>query len=291
MNERTRIKRKNVHRFLRMYAKQIPLEDLELIPKGYGDSFPFYYGKDKILKVNKIRSRAALIKEAKLSEYLNTLQLTTTFAQPLQIHPKGFYGVFSRIDGRRLTAETLKEFTPNESESFTRSLGTFLSFLHGHKFPDVVLGHIPRPSEDLKAELRYARRKIEYIKEHAPEVDTARFEENVERLQGFLDQVWAVTHSDFTFGNILLVQGSAERLAIIDFTDAQICDPSIDFSYFAEDLNDEGIQPRPIIESMLKHYETNDRAIAEKIEFRLLVREIVFAFRKVRSSVRSQIGG
>ena len=57
------------------------------------------------------------------------------------------------------------------------------------------------------------------------------------------------------------------------------------------DPPNEGIKPGPIIESMLKQYETNDRATAKKIEFRRLVCEIVFAFRTVKSSVRSKIGG
>ncbi len=287
MRESTRLTKHNVHTFLRRFAKQIPLDELELIPTGqFSDSFTFYYGNDKILKVNKVNTRPALLKEAKLAEYLYTQKLPVTFAKPLFVHAKGFYAVFSRIDYRRLTPETVGELEPDELESFTQSLGTFLSFLHGHKFPDNVLDHIPRPSEDLTAENRQARRRIEFIKEHGPEVDTTRFEENLDRLQGSLDQVWAVTHQDFTSSNVLLGRGNSERLAIIDFTDAEILDPSVDLAYFAEDLAGEGIQPGPIIESMLKHYETDDELIEKKMEFRLLVREITFAFWRVRDSVR-----
>ena len=289
IKESTRITQRNVHVFLRRFAKKIPLQDLELIPRPYGgDSIVFYYGNDKMLKVPKNGHRTALTKETKLSEYLNTQQLPVTFVEPLLVHSKGFYAVFSRINGRSLTSERLEGFTPNELESFARSLGTFLSFLHTHKFPNDVMEHIPRPSEDLKADLRRARRKIQFIKECAPGVDTSQFEENLERLQGSLDQVWAITHSDLSLNHVLSVQESAERLAIIDFAGAQICDPSIDFSELAFDLSEEGgLQPDNILEMILKHYRTDDQAIAEKIEFRLLTYEIHSAYKEVRDSATS----
>jgi len=287
MNEMTRIKQKNVYRFLRKFAKNISLDDLELLPRRYGGSIVFFYGEDRILKVPKNGHRAALLKETKLSEYLNTQQLPVTFPTPLWVHDKGFYAVFSRIDGREFTAEALERFTPNEMESFTRSLGAFLSFLHNHKFPDDVMQHIPHATDDLLAQLKSAKRKIKFIKEHSTEVDTMRWEEKLESLQDSLDQVWVVTHCDFSLNHVFSVQGSVKRLAVIDFADAHLHDPSVDFSELAIDLAEEGLVPDNILEMILKHYQTSDRTIAKKIEFGRLTFEIRRAYQQVRNSRKS----
>ena len=50
MNEMTRIKQKNVYRFLRKFAKNISLDDLELLPRRYGGSIVFFYGEDGMEK-------------------------------------------------------------------------------------------------------------------------------------------------------------------------------------------------------------------------------------------------
>jgi aminoglycoside phosphotransferase (APT) family kinase protein len=99
-----------------------------------------------------------------------------------------------------------------------------------------------------------------------------------------------VTHSDFTFGNISLGSEGVERPAFIDFAEGERCDPSVDFAYFAEDLEDEGIQPGPILELMFKFYETDDQSIDQKTEFRVLQRKITRVFRRVRKSLRRSEG-
>ena len=55
--------------------------------------------------------------------------------------------MFSRINGTSLPIEVLERFTPEELESFGKSVGTFLSFLHTHKFPVEVLHTIPRADD------------------------------------------------------------------------------------------------------------------------------------------------
>ena len=95
----------------------------------------FYYGSDKMLKVPKNGHRRALLAETTISRYLNTQGLPMAFAEPLIVHPDGFYAVFSRIDGIPLTADKVAGFTSSELTSVARSVGSFLSFLHGHEFP------------------------------------------------------------------------------------------------------------------------------------------------------------
>ena len=247
----TPIKEHNVHAFLRRFAKHIRQEDLEWIPKS-GSSLTFFYGQDHILKVNKPKSRPDLLKEAKLASYLNEQELPFKFAEPVEIHPQGYFAVFKRLDALPLTTQRLNAFSPDQMNGFTRSLGTFLSFLHAHTFPSDILSHIPTNFRDLVLDLRRVDRAIAYIQEHT-EIRTVDWEARVEYLTDSLDQRYAVTHGDFTFGNILIGPDENERPSIIDFAESEICDPSLDFAYFAEDLEDEGIRHEPIMDAIFEN--------------------------------------
>ena len=280
----TPINQHNVYAFLRRFAKHIRQENLEWIPKG-GSSLTFYYGQDHILKVNKPKSRPDLLKEATLARYLNEQELPFRFAEPVEIHPQGYFALFKRLDARPLTAQRLNAFSPAQMNAFTRSLGTFLSFLHAHTFPNDILAHVPVNSRDLVLDLKRVARAITYIQEHT-EIRTAGWEARIAHLTDSLDQRYTVTHGDFTFGNILIGPDENERPTIIDFAESEICDPSLDFAYFAEDLEDEGIPHEPILDAMFENYNTADTQIRKKTEFKRLAREIIRTFRKVRRSVR-----
>ena len=291
MNQTTEITAENVCDFLKKFATDISIENLKPISNCHrgGDSLTFYYRADSILKIPRNAYRTGLLKEAKLTEYLHTLSLPFTVAKPIMVHDKGFYAMFSRIDGTSLPIEALEGFTPGELESFGRSMGTFLSFLHSHKFPDEVLDYIPRADDPFTATLNEVRQQLEFIEEHTAEVDTSRWNEKLESLHGSLNQKWAVIHSDLQINHLFFVQENLERLAIIDFADAVMHDPAADLSEFAiemySDLPRDGVVAKKVIDAVLKHYQTDDAAITEKIEFGLLVFEIGRVYQQVRHSV------
>lgn len=292
----TRIKKRNVYRFLRRFAKDISFENLELMPNHLqgGTSVVFYYQENYILKIAKGKgSRVALLKEAKLLEYLNTQKLPVVVAKPTLVHDKGFYAVYSRIHGHRMSPKTLEGFAPKEQEAFARSMGAFLSFLHDHKFPDDVMKYVPQAEDPFEVQLKRTKKKIQFVKEHSAEVDITRWEEKLEGLQDSLDQTWIVTHCDLRLGHLYSIQGGAERLAVIDFASAQMHDLAVDLSEFAielhSDLPEDGLLAGKIMDMVLKHYQTDDPAIAEKIEFGLLEFEIRRAYQQVRNSLRSKI--
>ena len=287
IKETTRLTHRNVQAFLRRFAKQIDLDDLEFVPSGpYSDSFTFYYQRDKVLKVNKVGSRPSLLKETILADYLSKQDLRVSVPRPLYVHPKGFYAVFSRIDAAELAPEVIIAMSENQRESLVRSLGEFLTFLHGEDIPHEVKRHVPQPKADLKLELKQARRGLEFLREHEPGFEVTSFEERLQELEECTEQVWAITHSDFSLGNILVDALDVERLSIIDFTDAEMADPSVDFAYLQQDLEDEELEPAPVVEGVLKHYKTEDPALRAKIEFRRLVWEIMDQFRSVRLALR-----
>ena len=291
MNHTTEIKAENVYDFLKRFAAGISIEDLKPISKRHrgGDNFTFYYGDDAILKIARNAYRDRLPKEVKLTEYLHALSMPFTVAKPIMVHDKGFYAMFSRINGSSLPIEALETFTAGELESFGKSLGTALTFLHRHKFPDEVLDHIPRATDTFAVAIRDTRQQLAFIAENTTEIDTNRWSEKLENLQGSLDQRWTVVHTDLQINHLFFVQEQLEQLAIIDFADALLHDPAIDLSEFAiemySDLPPDGVVAKRVVDAVLKYYQTDDPAITEKIEFGLLVFEIGRAYQQVRDLV------
>ena len=292
MNHTTEITADNVCDFLKRFATDISIEDLKPISNRHlgGDNFTFYYRDDAILKVARNAYRALLLKEFKITECLHALSMPFTVAKPIMVHDKGFYAMFSRINGSSLPIETLETFTARELESFGKSLGTALTFLHRHKFPDEVLDHIPRATDPFAVAIRDTRQKLAFIAENTTEIYTNRWREKLENLQVCLNQRWAVVHTDLQINHLFFVQKDLEQLAIIDWADAVLHDPAADLSEFAiemySDLPPDGVVAKKVIDAVLKHYQTDDAAIKEKIEFGLLVFQIGRAYEHVRNSVR-----
>ena len=287
MDETTEIGAENVYDFLKRFATDISLTDLKPVSNRHrgGDSLTFYCCNDSILKVPRRDDyRTGLLKEVKLTEYLHTQPLPFVVARPIFVHEKGFYAMFSRIDGASLPIEAFEEFTPRELDSFGKSVGTFLSFLHNHKFPVEVLKYIPRADDPFEVALHEARRQLAFIEKHTVEVDTTQWTEKLESLRESLDQRWAVVHCDLQINHLLFVRGNLEQLAIIDFADTLMHDPAVDLSEFAiemySDLPPDGVAAKKIIDAVLKHYQTDDLAIETKIELGILIFAIQRAYQE-----------
>ena len=287
MDGTTEIGADNVYDFLKQFAADISLADLKPISNRHrgGDSLTFYYRNDSILKVPRRNDdRTGLLKEVKLIEYLHTQPLPFVVAKPITVHEKGFYAIFSRIDGASLPIEAFEEFTPRELESFGKSVGVFLSFLHNHKFPVEVLDTIPRADDPFEVAFYEAKRQLAFIEKHTVEIDTTQWTEKLESLWESLDQRWAVVHCDLQINHLLFVRGNLEQLAIIDFADTLIHDPAVDLSEFAiemySDLPPDGVAAKKIVNAVLKHYQTDDLAIETKIEFGLLIFAIWRAYQE-----------
>ena len=289
MNQTTEIAAENVCDFLKTFATDISIEDLKPVSKRHrgGDNFTFYYRDDAILKVARNAYRARLLKEVKLTEYLHALSMPFTVTKPIMVHDKGFYAMFSRINGSSLSIEALEGFTPGELEAFGKSLGTSLTFLHRHKFPDEVLDHIPRAADPFAVAIRNTRQQLAFIAENTTEIYTSRWREKLENLQERLNQRWAVVHTDLQINHLFFLQENLEQLAIIDWADTVLHDPAMDLSEFAiemySDLPPDGIVAKRVIDVVLKSYQTDDDAITEKIEFGLLIFQIWCAYQWVKN--------
>lgn len=167
-----------------------------------------------------------------------------------------------------------------------------MSFLHGATMPQDM--DVPRGEKDLDTMLAQCDARIDFIEDHAQIAaghgisghDVARLRQELAPFRGTMLQQWAVNHADLGFGNIMLNDGGGHEFSIIDFTDAEICDPSLDFNTFAGELADEGFHAAEIMEAVLAHYDMDDDTMRKKMAFRIVLREVATLFRQVRQDVR-----
>lgn len=285
MDETTKINKKNIYRFLRAFAKDISIPDLQLIP-GDCINITFYYHHDRILKVPKnASSRIELLKETKLLQYLHAQQWPAAVPEPLLLHPEGFYAVFSRLAGRELSAETVADFTPEARATFARSIGTFLSLLHTHQFPPDLANLIPPTENGLHALLKRSQRKLGEIKQTTQKIDTSQWEDKLANLQNPPPVKPVVTQSELVLRHIFAIDNGPTPFAIIDFAGAELNDPALDFAEFATDLREKVDDPDSLLAMMLKHYPTDDPAFIQKIEWFMLTHEIYQTHRQIRKTI------
>ena len=185
----------------------------------------------------------------------------------------------------------MRDLPLRELESFGKSVGAFLSFLHNHEFLDEVLDIIPRADDPFEVAIRTRQgRQLAFIEKYTVEVETKVWTETLESLRESLDQRWAVVHCDLQINHLLFVQGNLGQLAIIDFADTLMHDPAVDLSEFAiemySDLSPDGIAAKKIVDAVLKHYQTDDPAIEAKIEFGLLLFAISRAYQEAMKLIR-----
>ena len=289
IRERTRPTKSNIDGFVRRFVKGIHPDELTTIPNGaYSSSFVFQYGTDKILKINKVGARMALLKEASLQSYLSDQDLPVHVPAPVEVHSRGFYSIYPKLSGESLTGEVVSRFSSEEMEVWGRSIGEFLSYLHGTDFPGDLSRTVPRGEKDLESMRAIAKRWVDFIDQHASSPETGRFREQLETFRGAFTQRWAINHGDLSLGNIMRLEGDPPRFAIIDFTDAEECDPSMEFFILRDDLTHEGLDELRILGSVLRHYELNGDDFGRKLEFRALLGEIQSLFRTVRADVRRE---
>jgi len=200
--------------------------------------------------------------------------------------------IYPRIAARSLTADMLRSFSDAQMTAFAAAVGGFMSFLHGASIPKDIA--VPRGEKDLESMLAQTEARIDFIEEHKQiasghgisghDIDSLR--QKLVPFRGTMKQQWTLNHADLGFGNIMLHDDAPHGFSIIDFNDAEVCDPSLDFNTMAGDLEDEGLNANEIMEAVLAHYDLDDGTMREKMAFRVVLREIAELFRRVRRDVR-----
>jgi aminoglycoside phosphotransferase (APT) family kinase protein len=276
-----RITKKHVHGYLRRFAKDISIPDLEMLPH-HGSNIVFRYRNDSILKVAKNeQARKELTKEARLLEYLEERNLPVALPKLLQRHRDGYYILMSRIDGNELSEAAVARMPTQRQKTLAESVGGFLSFLHTHDFPEDVIAHIPRCAETLEVLHARDHRKIEFLKEHDPECDTEKWDQQLATFEDALTESWSVSHGDFNIGHVFSVQSDPARFAVIDFNCSLQFDPSVDLAELFPDL------PESVQQMILENYSTDDLAtIVKKVEFRRFCDRVHGPYRRAKTALK-----
>ena len=284
------VNRRNVRSFLRVYAPEIAFVELELISALHGDSLEFHYDVDKRLKVPK-SGRAALLKEARLFEYMNQQALPVEFPRVEFVHEQGLYAIYSRIPGTRLSAEVLQGLTPSQLSLAIESVARFFSLLHTHRFPADILSLIPRGDDPFEAQASRLRRKIQWFDRRSTRFDPASWMAQLERVERALHQRWEVIHCDPQLFRFHAVDGDLKRLGVADLHDALLHDPAVDLSDFladaSRDLPADGELAKRVKTLLLAAYETDDADITAKVDFMTLASEVRWADIEVRAELKA----
>jgi hypothetical protein len=288
-SETTQVKYRNVRSFLRTFAPDIALDELQIVSGRHGDSIVCRYGDDKVVKVPKNGTRIGLVKEARLYEYLGEHSLSVSFPEPLFVHERGLYAVYSRIPVAPLTVEALRVLTPTQLENAVHAIARFFRLLHTHHYPDEILELVPKGDAPYDVQLDRMRRKIQFIAQHDAPYDTSGWTAQLDRLEGALQQRWKVIHCDPSLSHFYALDGDCERLAVTHFTDALLQDPAIDLADFLADreLQEDVALAGRVKELLLTHYETDDADIAEKVEFGMLDSVVRWAHIDVRAGLKA----
>ena len=294
MDEKNRVSPDNVYGFLKEFAEDISVKDLKpLVLDGGGGNLLFEYKDNSVLKVPK-SNRVAVLKEARLLEYLSKQSLPVVVPEPLLVHDKGFYVLFSRVDGQSFweeEEENREQLAIEKLKSAVQPLAAFLTFLHDHQFPPQILEHIPRAEDSFESSYDLSKQRLKSLVAQGPSprfhLSAAQLRRKLDQLRDSVAQKWTVTHCDLSLNHLLSVHGNASSLAVIDFADSVMHDPSMDFAALAselrEDLPTDGLVVEKILEMILHHYETDDQRLADKIEFWFLTFEIAGFYQKARN--------
>lgn len=282
-SELPKVTNRNFRKYLKTFLPEIPLDELEHIYRRGGDSFAFWYGDDRILKVGRHEaSRRCLKLEFELLTYLHQFDHEIQLPEPIQGNEDGLYAIYRRIDGDVLTPEAVAAFSDEQLSVFARQIGTFLSFLHTHPFPDTLLDQMEIEGNTFEVMRKRSLRKIQIIREFGGEdYDTDRWEADLERLCQTMQFDACVIHCDLGLDHVLSLPPGG--FAIIDFADTLINDRYVDL--LSMEL------PRELLDELCAHYEPGAPALEERIAYRDLLGEIQRANKAVDKARRAALRG
>lgn len=163
-----------------------------------------------------------------------TLPIPNPIYQSMQTTSLGeaFLG-YRMIPGIALTPNTLKSITdPDILERIASQIAGFLNELHHIPVSTVIPGEVPSgdtPAELLELYRRIREKLFDFMRPDARQQITQHFEAYWDHPDLYLFEP-RLRHGDFGPTNILYDPDSASVVGIIDFGDARLGDPAVDFA-------------------------------------------------------------
>jgi aminoglycoside 2''-phosphotransferase len=179
-------------------------------------------------------------------------------------HPRRLAG-YRKIAGVPISRQALRH---GWADRLGRDLGGFLSELHGLRLPGEILEMIPTYDQKSWAEgqTRFHRRARRYV---YPLLDAETRSRAEAFWTDFLERSSKVEfapvliHSDLTSGNIIVDPSTGRLNGVIDWGDAKVGDPAVDFVGLFE-------LSRLLGEITLTNYRRTKKEFKERVELYLL---------------------
>lgn len=248
---------RNAHRYIRQFADEIAIDELEMIRRSSGDCIVYFYGTDAVIKIpKKEKSRGHILKEARILNYLANFDLSITLPKVIRVHPEGLYAEYTRLKGSSLSREKCQSFSSSEQETFICVIAEFLSFLHGHTYPPEVIAPIPFEDHEIDADLERALDRVKKIQNRKPNLNVSHWLERLQNPPTTYTPV-PITHRDFTFEHIYKLEDSKTMFGVIDFGAAVAHDPFIDFYELG--------LPHSVLDQILNRYTGQAEQIRQKV--------------------------
>lgn len=170
------------------------------------------------LQIDRYRVRQELIRRL-------AKQTEAVFPECLYISPTQNFAIETFVPGYKITPQYV-EINLESAQQIGRGVGSFLKQLHmiSEQKLDLLTGFVQDVRNDMVEGLKILRLKLT--------------QSEMEQVNDFLNEFYKITasvqicivHGDFHYDNILWDE-SANRLGIIDFSEAGKEDPALDFMY------------------------------------------------------------
>ncbi|MBI3290930.1 phosphotransferase [Candidatus Falkowbacteria bacterium] len=159
---------------------------------------------------------------------LKILNNTANFyiPKPIYLNKKNQTAVYKAVTGKMITVNSYKKMTSRSKEKFARDLAEFLLTLHS--VPVKKIHRCNLPINGLKHSSRIIYKEISTIRPYLNKMQNLGLDDFLRKRKSALKpNKLVLTHGDLNSDHIFL---NNQRLGIIDFSDASISDPAVDFA-------------------------------------------------------------
>lgn len=256
----------------KILAQQFPHLKPKLLGEGF-DNWVYEIKESTLVRIPKTPLyRKKLLQEVPFLELLAN-QSPIPVPDYSLVAADGSFGIYGKIVGQPLTANTYTALKPRIQAKLAIELGSFISYLH--QLPQNKLtkfGFTNHQEKNPDTEYKKIRKAIRSVltKEELAMVDT--IQTKFLSLSKPIKKV--LVHRDLSDEHILLSLNHTKIAGIIDFSDASFADPALDFAWLWE-LGEE------FVIMVYQNYQHHDKTFLERSQ--------LYWFQNIISQLHSQI--
>ncbi len=247
--------------FISKQHPEFPIRSLAILGEGL-ENIAAEVNGDIIFRFAKNPSgRKAIQKEIQLLELLTGVGSVEIPVPIAELSGNNHYA-YKKIQGHPLIL-VLDQMADEELSSICHVLGNFLSELHSIS-PEHLKGLVPVDAEPFKELIHEARDTFNSVKDIVPEAVHASVQEFLDSPLPKKPVKYTFIHNDLGIEHLIVNSGKGNRLGVIDWSDAAIGDPAVDFSRIYRDLGAERLKK---VFGQYRFHSESVEEISKRVEF------------------------